>query len=138
MQLTSRLERNHAANETKARIHYPRRNGQGNRGMGHCWYVVLIAYGHNHFRTLTVPGALGIPIPRLPIIGDVGSPRDMREYAFNDVDVGDWVENGFQALALDEHREPFSPSLWEKPRESRTVWHPGALQSLPCCIIKLY
>ncbi|KAI9877716.1 MAG: hypothetical protein M1830_003028 [Pleopsidium flavum] len=70
-------------------------------------------------------GSLGIP--RIPWLGNIGFPKDMKEYAFDNVYVGDHVENAFQALALDEHRDPFSPSVWEKPRGSRTVFLPTAL-----------
>jgi hypothetical protein len=47
----------------------------------------------------------------------------MKEYSFYDTTLGLGVENAFQALALDEHRGPFAPALWEKPRGSNTVSH---------------
>ena len=25
-----------------------------------------------------------------------------------------WVDNAFQALAIDEHRKPFQPSVWKQ------------------------
>lgn len=52
-----------------------------------------------------------------------------------DTALTDNVLNAFHALALDEHRLPFSPAIWEKPRDSDTngthlnlkqVWFPGA------------
>lgn len=64
-------------------------------------------------------GSLGIP--RVPWLGKIGFPKDEKEYAFDNTNVGEHVENAFQALGLDEHREPFTPSVWEKPRGSRTV-----------------
>lgn len=58
----------------------------------------------------------------------------MREYSFYDTSLNECIENAFQALALDEERAPFSPALWEKPRNSRTnlkqVWFPGAHASV--------
>ncbi len=41
------------------------------------------------------------------------------------------VKHAFQALALDEHRRPFSPTIWETPkgREDlvlKQTWFPGA------------
>ena len=45
--------------------------------------------------------------------------------------VSDNVEHAFHALALDEHRKPFSPSVWEQPGEGsklkvmKQVWFPG-------------
>jgi hypothetical protein len=50
-------------------------------------------------------------------------------YSFHDVELSDMVENAFHALALDEHRKPFSPTLWKKGPAGRTnlkqVWFPG-------------
>ena len=73
-------------------------------------------------------GSLGIPhVPWLEAIGL--QSRKMKEYAFDDTTLSDWVENAFQALALDEHRAPFSPAVWEKSKSCRTnlrqVWFPG-------------
>lgn len=74
-------------------------------------------------------GSLGIPLPLPSIFGNLGMGRAMREYSFYDTSLNECIENAFQALALDEERAPFSPALWEKPRNSRTnlkqVWFPG-------------
>lgn len=47
-----------------------------------------------------------------------------------DTKLTDNVVNAFHALALDEHRAPFSPAVWEKPDGCETnlkqVWFPGA------------
>ena len=65
-------------------------------------------------------GSLGIP--RVNWLEALGvQSRDMKAYAFYDTSLGDCIENAFQALALDEHRGPFSPAVWEKPRNSKTV-----------------
>ncbi|XDG00737.1 hypothetical protein ABKA04_000352 [Annulohypoxylon sp. FPYF3050] len=48
------------------------------------------------------------------------------------IGVWDTIEHGFHALALDETRGPFSPTLWEQPKEEgdtsdlRQVWFPGS------------
>ena len=58
-------------------------------------------------------------------------PRGPSEYAFINTAVAPNVENAFHALALDEHRKPFSPTIWEKPKgqelPNRLVqcWFPG-------------
>ena len=36
-----------------------------------------------------------------------------RRYGFHDVALSSWVENAYQALAIDERRKPFAPALWE-------------------------
>lgn len=52
-------------------------------------------------------------------------------FSFVDQEVLPNVENCFQALALDEHRRPFSPTLWEVPEHLknkvnlRQCWFPG-------------
>ena len=74
-------------------------------------------------------GSLGIPrIPWLEVFG-LQSKRT-KDLAFWDTTLYDGIENAFQALALDEHRAPFVPALWEKgSRNTRTnlkqVWFPG-------------
>ncbi|MCJ1434448.1 hypothetical protein MMC27_003816 [Xylographa pallens] len=69
-------------------------------------------------------GSLGIP--------DIGLwPKGPSEYAFINTAVSPNVENAFHALALDEHRKPFSPSIWEKPEGQQLphklvqCWFPG-------------
>lgn len=75
-------------------------------------------------------GSLGIPrTPWLDMF--IGKPaRKLKEYQFDDTKIHPMVENAFQALALDEHRAPFSPAIWEKgSNDQRTnlkqVWFPG-------------
>ncbi|MCJ1249634.1 hypothetical protein MMC30_006860 [Trapelia coarctata] len=69
-------------------------------------------------------GSLGIP--------DLGIvPPNPPEYAFINTDVSPNVEHAFHALALDEHRKPFSPTIWEKPegqplpKTLTQCWFPG-------------
>jgi hypothetical protein len=69
-------------------------------------------------------GALGIP----GHLGDIFS----QFYQFQDTYLGPHGENAFHALALDEHREDFLPTLWTRlpdaPAMQRLeqVWFPGA------------
>jgi uncharacterized protein (DUF2235 family) len=60
-------------------------------------------------------GALGIPLRGLR-----GLTR--KEYLFHDTELSGSVEFAFHALAIDEHRAPFEPTLWlEKPKPNQTV-----------------
>jgi Uncharacterized alpha/beta hydrolase domain (DUF2235) len=73
-------------------------------------------------------GSLGIP--RISWLERIGlQSRNMHYYTFYDTRLHPCIENAFQALALDEHRAPFSPALWEKRDGDRTnlkqVWFPG-------------
>ena len=72
-------------------------------------------------------GSLGIP--DVDILERLGLPRSTREFKFYDTSLSNGIEHAFQALALDEHRAPFSPAVWERPRgvmtELRQVWFPG-------------
>ena len=73
-------------------------------------------------------GSLGIPqIPMLQAFRV--QQRELGEHQFYDTKLNPYIENAFQALALDEKRGPFSPALWEK-RDNDTVnlkqvWFPG-------------
>ena len=71
-------------------------------------------------------GALGVPLPRAarvnePIVG------------FHDTMLGDTVENAVQALAVDERRGPYTPTLWTQAADAAAlagqhvlqVWFPG-------------
>jgi hypothetical protein len=40
---------------------------------------------------------------------------------FFDTKLSNRIENAFQALALEEQRTAFSPSVWEKPPGNQTV-----------------
>jgi uncharacterized protein (DUF2235 family) len=52
-------------------------------------------------------GALGIP--NLVSIHSISN-----RWEFHDVTLSSYVDNAFQALAIDEHRKPFKPTLWEQ------------------------
>lgn len=72
-------------------------------------------------------GSLGIP--QISILSRLGLPHSTKEYKFNDTKISSIVENAFQALALDEHRKPFSPAVWERDltttTDLRQVWFAG-------------
>lgn len=66
-------------------------------------------------------GALGIPVGILSAIG-----KD--KYQFHDVSLPTPVEHAYQALAVDEQRVDFAPSVWNKKRANQTLeqmWFPG-------------
>ncbi|KAK5118008.1 hypothetical protein LTR62_004052 [Meristemomyces frigidus] len=93
-------------------------------------------------RRLTV---LNVPIKVIGVfdtVGSLGTPKigwlervglqsgAMKELSFYDTSLGNCIEYAFQALALDERRYAFQPTLWEKLEGNRTilrqVWFPGA------------
>lgn len=71
-------------------------------------------------------GALGIPLSPLKFVAQ-------RKYAFHDVELSSWVDNAFHALAIDERRQPFLPSIWkvqqpspgQPPQNVKQVWFAG-------------
>ena len=67
-------------------------------------------------------GSLGIPLRGLR-----GFTR--KDYQFHDTELSGTVEFAFHALAIDELRAPFEPTLWlEKPKDGQTVsqtWFSG-------------
>ncbi|KAK4190350.1 hypothetical protein QBC35DRAFT_461086 [Podospora australis] len=74
-------------------------------------------------------GSLGIP--SVSLSAQFGLPNHTKELRFYDTNLSNRIEYAFQALALDEHRPPFPPALWERAtveaRETdlRQVWFPG-------------
>ena len=97
-------------------------HGQSNWRLGHSRYART--YFEVGKSCLTSTGALGIPS-----IGPF--PPRHREYSFVNTRVAANVEYAFQALALDEHRKAFMPTLWEQPdgpsalKLLRQCWFPG-------------
>ena len=66
-------------------------------------------------------GALGIPVGILSGIG-------RQKYQFHDVSLPGIVENAFHALAVDEQRVDFAPSVWSQKNASQVLdqqWFPG-------------
>ena len=66
-------------------------------------------------------GALGIPVGLFKWFN--------KRYEFHRVELTDCIEHAYHALAIDERRRPFRPSLWSLPEGSRQVleqvWFPG-------------
>ena len=54
-------------------------------------------------------GALGAP-------GFLGQLCNKNKYQFHDVGLNPNIQNAFHALALDERREPFTPTFWTRPQ----------------------
>ncbi|WP_216870594.1 DUF2235 domain-containing protein [Modestobacter excelsi] len=69
-------------------------------------------------------GSLGIP-DHLGLVNLLDSPR---RYEFHDVTLNPHVPHARHAIALDEFRGPFTPTLWAGPapgQDIRQVWFPG-------------
>lgn len=71
-------------------------------------------------------GALGVPAT-VPLLSRVN-----RRFQFHDTELSSWVDAAFHAIAIDEHRSSFVPTLWSRrddpPAEQRVeqVWFSGA------------
>jgi uncharacterized protein (DUF2235 family) len=67
-------------------------------------------------------GALGIPVRGLRFL--------KKKYEFHDTELSGMVKEGCHALAIDEHRAPFAPAVWEDKRKDgqkvEQVWFCGA------------
>ena len=68
-------------------------------------------------------GALGIPLRSFDFF-------NRQFYEFHDTKLSGMVKNAFQALALDEHREPYQATMWNpstRPGQRlEQAWFPGA------------
>ena len=70
-------------------------------------------------------GGLGIPV-----IGLLPQPPST-DFSFVDTKVEPNIEHAFQALALDEHRRSYAPTIWDKPegqkwpKTLKQCWFPG-------------
>ncbi|KAI0480252.1 hypothetical protein GGR56DRAFT_261940 [Xylariaceae sp. FL0804] len=75
-------------------------------------------------------GALGIP--DIAFLTRMGIQPNNHEYRFYNTSLSAKIEHAFHALALDETRGPFLPTLWERTPEDREcsdlrqVWFPGS------------
>ncbi|MFF7357073.1 MULTISPECIES: DUF2235 domain-containing protein [Streptomyces] len=58
-------------------------------------------------------GALGVPVPDLRWLQPVVN-RFNHRWAFHDTDLSSWVKAAFHALAVDEQRSAFQPTLWHQ------------------------
>lgn len=68
-------------------------------------------------------GALGIP-------SDLCKAFNRRRFQFHDTTLGEHIQRAYHALAIDERRRPFKPTLWlngeaSKHREVQQLWFPG-------------
>ena len=70
-------------------------------------------------------GALGVPLKSFNLF-------NAAKYTFHDTRLSKIVRNAFHALALDEHRKPYVPTLWgpqaaeDKTQRIEQAWFPGA------------
>jgi Uncharacterized alpha/beta hydrolase domain (DUF2235) len=70
-------------------------------------------------------GALGVPLPQFYRV-------NRENYEFHDVNLGSITNVNLHALAIDEHREPFAPTVWRKPKfksfstVTEQVWFAGS------------
>lgn len=64
-------------------------------------------------------GSLGVP--SIAWMKKLGIDHTTCELRFYDTALSDRIENAFHALALDEPRPPFSPSVWERPASNRGI-----------------
>ncbi|RPA99856.1 hypothetical protein L873DRAFT_1827826 [Choiromyces venosus 120613-1] len=74
-------------------------------------------------------GSLGIPSVGALVIGNWIAGIEQEKYGFHDTDLSPRVENASHALTLDEHRGPFTPTVWKKtediPTSLKQCWFPG-------------
>ncbi|MEU1276567.1 DUF2235 domain-containing protein [Streptomyces sp. NPDC005799] len=77
-------------------------------------------------------GALGIPALG-PMWLEPVVTRFNRRWSFHDTTLSSWVKGAFHALAIDEQRPPFQPTLWhqqpgapEHGQELKQVWFAGS------------
>jgi len=68
-------------------------------------------------------GALGLPVGGLLKFIN-------KRWSFHDMTLSSWVDNAYQALAIDEHRKPFEPSIWDQSTDANgqvleQVWFAG-------------
>lgn len=64
-------------------------------------------------------GSLGVP--SVAWMQKLGIDHTTSELRFYDTALSDRIKNAFHALALDEPRPPFSPSVWERPTSNKGI-----------------
>lgn len=76
-------------------------------------------------------GALGIPVPGAAWLRPAAD-RFNRRWAFHNTELSSWVRSAFHALAVDEQRSAFRPTLWHQQpgadrqgQELKQVWFAG-------------
>ena len=60
-------------------------------------------------------GSLGIPDGVVPFLKKFDKALDASLYGFLDTDLSPRVQAAYHAVAIDEHRKPFLPTLWTDP-----------------------
>ncbi|WNM60513.1 DUF2235 domain-containing protein [Candidatus Nitrospira neomarina] len=72
-------------------------------------------------------GALGVP-------GALGQLFNRNKYKYHDVGLHPTILHAYQALAIDERRKPFAPSVWQRPSgwtgTLEQVWFAGVLSNV--------
>ncbi len=67
-------------------------------------------------------GSLGAP-------GLLGQLFHRRKYKYHDIGLNQYILNAYHALAIDERRKPFRPSIWTRPSDwtgqLEQAWFPG-------------
>ncbi|MBM7440397.1 DUF2235 domain-containing protein [Streptomyces sp. HB132] len=76
-------------------------------------------------------GALGIPLPDAALLHPLVN-RFNHRWEFHDTQLSGWIKGAFHALAIDEKRSAFQPTLWhQRPdaarqgQELKQVWFAG-------------
>ena len=70
-------------------------------------------------------GALGVPLPQFYRL-------NRESYEFHNVELSSITNVNLHALAVDEHRQPFAPTVWRKPKfksfatTTEQVWFAGS------------
>lgn len=70
-------------------------------------------------------GALGVPLPQFYRL-------NRESYEFHNVELSSTTNVNLHALAVDEHRQPFAPTVWRKPKfksfatTTEQVWFAGS------------
>lgn len=90
--------------------------------LGYCWYERKTGNFCGQ-QLIELSGSLGIPLPY--------NEKNVKSYSFVNTKVAQKVQYAFHAMALDEHRNLFTPTLWETPdqphnlRKLKQCWFPG-------------
>lgn len=120
-ELRRRFEKGEATPGERRRVEEHDRKVEAFRGGKFGRYPVRI-----HFMGVwDTVGALGIP----PVFGLVHNPVNLK-YRFHDTTLGESIRNAFHAVAIDEHRLPYTATLWTEGKPTTEAveqrWFPGA------------
>ena len=92
-----------------------RESRMGQRAAGPCPPITFIG-------AWDTVGALGAP-------GVLGQLLNRGKYKYHDVGLNETILNAYHALAIDERRKPFAPTLWTRPPgwagHLEQAWFPG-------------